>query len=80
MFLIPVVRLAQEIRVNRAFQRENREDVAGYQIFVGDLAPEVNDGYLHEIFRARTQGCLDARVMMDINTGRHKGYGFVTFR
>lgn len=73
--------LAQEIRVNWAFQRENREEPAGHQIFVGDLAPDVNDISLFEAFRnAYGAACLDGRVMMDSNTGRHKGYGFVTFR
>ena len=35
---------------------------------------------LYEAFAGSNAGCSDARVMWDHNTGRSKGYGFVSFR
>jgi len=49
-----------------------------FQIFVGDLASDVNDKMLLDAFFPF--GCTDARVMWDHNTGRTKGYGFVAFK
>lgn len=69
----------QELRVNWAFQKDQREDSASqFQIFVGDLASDINDKLLCEAFQSC--GCTDARVMWDHNTGRSKGYGFVSFK
>lgn len=69
----------QELRVNWAFQKDQREDSASqFQIFVGDLASDVNNKVLCEAFQSC--GCSDARVMWDHNTGRSKGYGFVSFK
>ncbi|KAK9904873.1 hypothetical protein WJX75_004369 [Coccomyxa subellipsoidea] len=69
----------QELRVNWAFQKDQREDSASqFQIFVGDLASDINDKLLCEAFQSC--GCADARVMWDHNTGRSKGYGFVSFK
>lgn len=71
----------QELRVNWAFQREKIEEVGPhFQIFVGDLSPEVNERILLEAFQHVCTGCADARVMWDSATGRSKGYGFMTFR
>ena len=69
----------QELRVNWAFQKDQREDSSSqFQIFVGDLASDVNDKMLLDAFVPF--GCTDARVMWDHNTGRTKGYGFVAFK
>ncbi|CAK0783496.1 hypothetical protein CVIRNUC_006695 [Coccomyxa viridis] len=69
----------QELRVNWAFQKDQREDSSSqFQIFVGDLASDVNDKMLLDAFFPF--GCTDARVMWDHNTGRTKGYGFVAFK
>ena len=69
----------QELRVNWAFQKDQREDSASqFQIFVGDLASDINDKLLCDAFQGC--GCSDARVMWDHNTGRSKGYGFVSFK
>ncbi|KAK9829495.1 hypothetical protein WJX72_006199 [[Myrmecia] bisecta] len=69
----------QEVRVNWAFAKDHKEDSsANHHIFVGDLSSEVNDRMLLEAFSGQA-GCADARVMWDHNTGRSKGYGFVSF-
>ena len=47
-------------------------------IFVGDLAPDVTDALLLETF-AGYQSVKGAKVVIDSNTGRSKGYGFVRF-
>jgi len=70
----------QEIRVNWAFQSNHRDDNSGQShIFVGDLSNEVTDQVLYSTFAAIGE-CTDARVMWDHNTGRSKGYGFVSFK
>ncbi|XP_048636329.1 polyadenylate-binding protein RBP47A-like [Brassica napus] len=54
---------------------ENGPDLS---IFVGDLAPDVTDTVLLETFAAY-QSVKGAKVVIDSNTGRSKGYGFVRF-
>jgi RNA recognition motif-containing protein len=54
---------------------ENGPDLS---IFVGDLAPDVTDTVLLETF-ARYPSVKNAKVVIDSNTGRSKGYGFVRF-
>lgn len=72
----------QEVRINWAFQKttdgEDEQPTAGVHIFVGDLSSEITDAMLFNTF-ANCPGCSDARVMWDHNTGRSRGYGFVTF-
>ncbi|KAL7002790.1 Polyadenylate-binding protein rbp47 [Sarracenia purpurea var. burkii] len=48
-------------------------------IFVGDLASDVTDTVLHETFASRYPSARGAKVVLDSNTGRSKGYGFVRF-
>nr|GMD90417.1 polyadenylate-binding protein rbp47 [Ipomoea batatas] len=48
-------------------------------IFVGDLAPDVTDTLLSETFASRYSSVKGAKVVVDANTGRSKGYGFVRF-
>ncbi|KAL2498285.1 Polyadenylate-binding protein RBP47C [Abeliophyllum distichum] len=48
-------------------------------IFVGDLAADVTDNLLHEIFASKYPSVKAANVVIDANTGRSKGYGFVRF-
>ncbi|KAK4758157.1 hypothetical protein SAY87_019458 [Trapa incisa] len=50
-----------------------------HSIFVGDLAPDVTDYLLQEIFRAHYPSVKGAKVVTDPATGRSKGYGFVKF-
>eukprot|EP01100_Stratorugosa_tubuloviscum_P012397 TRINITY_DN587_c0_g4_i1.p1 TRINITY_DN587_c0_g4~~TRINITY_DN587_c0_g4_i1.p1 ORF type:complete len:441 (+),score=210.74 TRINITY_DN587_c0_g4_i1:95-1417(+) len=70
----------QEIKVNWAHATMQREDTSTHQhIFVGDLAPEVDDKILLQSF-TKFGSCSDARVIVDGATGRSRGYGFVSFR
>ncbi|KAK5826883.1 hypothetical protein PVK06_021816 [Gossypium arboreum] len=50
-----------------------------FNIFVGDLSPEVTDAMLFACFSVYPS-CSDARVMWDQKTGRSRGFGFVSFR
>ncbi|KAG6586503.1 Oligouridylate-binding protein 1, partial [Cucurbita argyrosperma subsp. sororia] len=70
----------QPIKVNWAYASSQREDTSGhFNIFVGDLSPEVTDATLFACFSVYPS-CSDARVMWDQKTGRSRGYGFVAFR
>ncbi|XP_051135621.1 oligouridylate-binding protein 1B-like isoform X2 [Andrographis paniculata] len=70
----------QPIKVNWAYTTGQREDTSGhYNIFVGDLSPEVTDAMLYACFSVYPS-CSDARVMWDQKTGRSRGFGFVAFR
>ncbi|KVH88453.1 Nucleotide-binding, alpha-beta plait [Cynara cardunculus var. scolymus] len=70
----------QPIKVNWAYASGQREDTSGhYNIFVGDLSPEVTDAMLYACFSVYAS-CSDARVMWDQKTGRSRGFGFVSFR
>ncbi|KAI3894263.1 hypothetical protein MKX03_011003, partial [Papaver bracteatum] len=48
-------------------------------IFVGDLASDVTDTILQETFASRYASVKGAKVVIDANTGRSKGYDFVRF-
>ncbi|XAR61854.1 hypothetical protein NMG60_11016388 [Bertholletia excelsa] len=48
-------------------------------IFVGDLASDVSDSLLHDTFANKYPSVKAAKVVIDANTGRSKGYGFVRF-
>eukprot|EP00771_Trimastix_marina_P001116 gnl/Trimastix_PCT/2158.p1 GENE.gnl/Trimastix_PCT/2158~~gnl/Trimastix_PCT/2158.p1 ORF type:complete len:470 (-),score=115.37 gnl/Trimastix_PCT/2158:266-1675(-) len=70
------------LKVNWAFQshqRENDMSGAALQIFVGDLASDIDDKKLYQSFQ-KYPSCCGARCMWDHNTGRSRGYGFVAFR
>uniref|UniRef100_A0A5B7BQV6 Putative oligouridylate-binding protein 1 isoform X1 n=1 Tax=Davidia involucrata TaxID=16924 RepID=A0A5B7BQV6_DAVIN len=70
----------QPIKVNWAYASSQREDTSGhYNIFVGDLSPEVTDATLFACFSVYPS-CSDAKVMWDQKTGRSRGFGFVSFR
>ncbi|KAJ6818244.1 oligouridylate-binding protein 1-like [Iris pallida] len=70
----------QPIKVNWAYASGHREDTSGhYNIFVGDLSPEVTDATLFAFFSVYSS-CSDARVMWDQKTGHSRGFGFVSFR
>jgi len=70
-----------ELRINWAAAALNKEDTSTHHhIFVGDLAPEVDDGSLWEAFQS-FGSISEARVVRDPSGGnRSKGYGFVAFR
>ncbi|CAI0419229.1 unnamed protein product [Linum tenue] len=70
----------QPIKVNWAYASGQREDTSShFNIFVGDLSPEVTDATLFACFSVFPT-CSDARVMWDQKTGRSRGFGFVSFR
>ncbi|XP_011093869.1 oligouridylate-binding protein 1 isoform X2 [Sesamum indicum] len=70
----------QPIKVNWAYASAQREDTSNhFNIFVGDLSPEVTDATLFACFSVYPT-CSDARVMWDQKTGRSRGFGFVSFR
>ncbi|KAL3532721.1 hypothetical protein ACH5RR_006242 [Cinchona calisaya] len=70
----------QPIKVNWAYANAQREDTSNhFNIFVGDLSPEVTDATLFACFSVYSS-CSDARVMWDQKTGRSRGFGFVSFR
>lgn len=70
----------QPIKVNWAYASGQREDTTGhYNVFVGDLSPEVTDATLFAAFCVYPS-CSDARVMWDQRSGRSRGFGFVSFR
>ncbi|XP_043709286.1 polyadenylate-binding protein RBP47-like isoform X2 [Telopea speciosissima] len=69
-------------RLNWAsFSTGDRRSDAGSDrsIFVGDLASDVTDTMLQETFASRYPSVKGAKVVIDANTGRSKGYGFVRF-
>ncbi|XP_020574257.1 oligouridylate-binding protein 1-like [Phalaenopsis equestris] len=71
---------SQPIKVNWAYASTQREDTTGhFNIFVGDLSPEVTDAALYACFSVYST-ISDARVMWDPKTGRSRGFGFVSFR
>ncbi|SCU83663.1 LAMI_0C04082g1_1 [Lachancea mirantina] len=50
-----------------------------HSIFVGDLAPNVNEAQLFELFISRFASTLNTKIVFDQMTGVSKGYGFVKF-
>jgi RNA recognition motif-containing protein len=72
----------QNFRLNWAtFSAGDKRSDAGsdLSIFVGDLAADVTDAMLQETFATKYSSVKAAKVVIDSNTGRSKGYGFVRF-
>ncbi|XP_024027246.1 polyadenylate-binding protein RBP47-like, partial [Morus notabilis] len=72
----------QPFRLNWAtFSAGEKRSESGsdLSIFVGDLAADVTDAILQETFSSRFSSVKGAKVVIDSNTGRSKGYGFVRF-
>ncbi|GJY62428.1 polyadenylate-binding protein RBP45 [Tanacetum coccineum] len=78
----PMPSSEQNFRLNWATlgagERRN-DDTPDYTIFVGDLAADVSDYTLQELFKGAYPSCKGAKVVTDRTTGRSKGYGFVRF-
>ncbi|KAG0653256.1 hypothetical protein C6P45_004013, partial [Maudiozyma exigua] len=56
------------------------DNSTNYSIFVGDLAPNVTDSQLYELFNNKYPSSIESvKVMIDRITGVSKGYGFVNF-
>ncbi|GJJ68538.1 hypothetical protein EMPS_00884 [Entomortierella parvispora] len=60
----------------RAIPREEQEKTE--KIFVGGIAPEVTEEEFANYF-SQFGHVLDATLMLDRNTGRPRGFGFITF-
>ncbi|KAK1395752.1 polyadenylate-binding protein RBP47-like [Heracleum sosnowskyi] len=79
---IPMPNADQPFRLNWAtFSMGDKRSNNGsdLSIFVGDLASDVTDTLLHETFASKYPSVKAAKVVIDANTGRSKGYGFVRF-
>lgn len=60
-------------------ERRSSDATSDLSIFVGDLAIDVTDAMLQEVFASRYSSIKGAKVVIDSNSGRSKGYGFVRF-
>ncbi|TPP63947.1 Nucleolysin TIA-1 [Fasciola gigantica] len=50
-----------------------------YHIFVGDLAPDIEDDMLHAAFAA-FGNVTECKIIKDMHTQKPKGYGFVAYK
>ncbi|KAK1364783.1 polyadenylate-binding protein RBP45-like [Heracleum sosnowskyi] len=78
----PMPNVQQNFRLNWAsfgVGEKRPDDMIDYTIFVGDLAADVSDYTLQETFRAYYPSVRGAKVVIDKETSRSKGYGFVKF-
>lgn len=50
-----------------------------FSVFIGDLAPDVNDSSLFEFFATKYSSVSGTKIMVDRMSGQSKGYGFVRF-
>ncbi|KAK6455683.1 nuclear polyadenylated RNA-binding protein 4 [Scheffersomyces xylosifermentans] len=60
----------------RAIAREEQDKVG--KIFVGGIDPMVNERDFHEFF-SQFGSIIDAQLMIDKDTGRSRGFGFITY-
>jgi len=51
----------------------------GYQIYVGDLSPQVTNINLMQAFKERFPSVFEAKVICDPVSRESKGYGFIKF-
>lgn len=78
--MMPNVEMAYKLNWASASTGDKRGDSGSdHTIFVGDLAPDVTDSMLEDVFRANYPSVRGAKVVVDRITGRPKGYGFVRF-
>ncbi|KAJ0564053.1 putative RNA recognition motif domain, nucleotide-binding alpha-beta plait domain superfamily [Helianthus annuus] len=61
----------------RGSQPERRVVASSFKIYVGNLAWQVDNGQLEQAFSEHGK-VVDARVIYDRETGRSRGFGFVT--
>ncbi|RMZ91552.1 hypothetical protein DV736_g1199, partial [Chaetothyriales sp. CBS 134916] len=68
--------LLQQIDPKRAIPKDEQEKTA--KIFVGGVSQDASEGQFTEFFD-KFGRVIDATLMMDKDTGRPRGFGFVTF-
>ncbi|KAI9321753.1 hypothetical protein BX666DRAFT_1905291 [Dichotomocladium elegans] len=66
----------KRIDPKRAIPREEQDKTE--KIFVGGVSPDVNEDEFREFF-TKFGNVLDATLMTDRDTGRPRGFGFITF-
>lgn len=71
-------RLTVNKAVRRGSGRLSRPPEPGYKAYVGNLPWSVDEARLEEVFSEHGQ-VLNARVIIEKDTGRSRGFGFVTF-
>lgn len=80
---LPMLNVDQPFRLNWATfsmgDKRGADNGSDLSIFVGDLAADVTDTMLNELFATKYPSVKAAKVVIDANTGRSKGYGFVRF-
>jgi len=60
----------------RAISREDQDRVG--KIFIGGIDPMVSEGEFNEFF-SKFGTIIDCQLMIDKDTGRSRGFGFITF-
>eukprot|EP01066_Platyproteum_vivax_P009719 Platyproteum_vivax@DN4298_c0_g1_i1.p1 len=50
-----------------------------YQVYFGNLSPDVTDGDLYMFCTQYSNDVLNAKVIVDSWTGKHRGYGFARY-
>ena len=66
------------LKVNKAAQDKKITDV-GANIFIGNLDSEVDEKLLYDTFVAFGSINESPKIMRDPDTGRSKGYGFISY-
>lgn len=66
------------IKVNKASANEKQMDI-GANLFVGNLAPEVDEKLLFDTFSAFGVILQPPKIMRDVETGSSKGFAFINF-
>ena len=56
----------------------SNENMSESKIYVGNLSYDVTENELRDFF-AQYGSIEDVKLIMDFNTGRSKGFGFITF-
>jgi splicing factor 3B subunit 4 len=69
---------SKPLRVTKASSDRARVDV-GANLFIGNLAPEVDEKVLYDTFSAFGVMVMPPKVMRDPESGVPKGFGFVNF-
>uniref|UniRef100_A0A1A8RY99 tRNA selenocysteine-associated protein 1 n=1 Tax=Nothobranchius rachovii TaxID=451742 RepID=A0A1A8RY99_9TELE len=75
--LVPASNPPRKFKLNFATYGKRPEAGPEFSVFVGDLASEVDDYQLHQLFK-KYPSCKGAKVVTD-QYGYSRGYGFVKF-